>query len=181
MNQTRPTLLEVVIKTILTHTVTYSIMGMLALVFLNYAGFYTESSLNLMMRKTTEPIMMLAPTFQPIRGFLFGLVFYLLREPFFGKKNGWLVMWTVLVVIGIVGTFGPTPGSLEGIFFTIFPLEVHLRGLPEVLLQSLLLSVLLFYWVNHPENKWLGWVMGLAFFLLAVLFPLLGLWAGQPK
>jgi hypothetical protein len=179
LNQSRPTLLEVVIKTALTHTVTYSIMGMLALTLLNYAGFYTESSLNLMMRKTSDPIMMLAPTYQPIRGILFGLVFYLLREPLFGRKKGWLVMWTVLVVIGIVGTFGPTPGSLEGIFFTLFPLGVHLRGLPEVLLQSLLLSLVLSYWVNHPGNKWLGRAMVLAFLLLAVLFPLLGLWAGQ--
>jgi hypothetical protein len=169
----------VIIKTVVTHTVTYSIVGMLALVVLNYAGFYTESSLNLMMRKTSDPLMMLAPTYQVIRGILFGLVFYLLREPFFGKKNGWLVMWAVLVVIGIVGTFGPAPGSLEGIFFTIFPLEVHLRGLPEVLLQSLLLSVVLSYWVNHPEKKWLTWVMVPAFLLLAVVFPLLGLLAGQ--
>jgi len=40
-------------------------------------------------------------------------------------------MWLTLVVLGILGTFGPAPGSLEGMFFTIFPLWVHLRGLPK--------------------------------------------------
>ena len=83
-------------------------------------------------------------------------------------------MWLTLVVLGIIGTFGPTPGSLEGMLFTIFPLWVHLRGLPEVLLQSLFLSLLLFYWVNHPEKRWLNWVLGITFFIL-MLFPILGL------
>jgi hypothetical protein len=180
MSQTRPTLLEAVVKTIVTHTVTYFIMGLLAYTILDYTRFFAESSLNLMMRQTNDPWVMAGPLFQPIRGILFGIVFYLLREPFFGKKNGWLVMWTVLVVVGILGTFGPTPGSIEGMIYTVFPLWVHLRGLPEVLLQSLFLSLILFYWVNHPEKKWLSWVMGIAFLILMSL-SIIGLLVGQPK
>ena len=180
MSKTRPTLLEVVVKTIVTHTVTYFIMGLLASALLDYTHFFAESSLNVMMRQTNDPWVMVGPLFQPIRGILFGLVFYLLREPFFGKKNGWLVLWLVLVVVGILGTFGPSPGSLEGMLYTVFPLWVHLRGLPEVLLQSLFLSAILFYWVNHPQQKWLNWVMGIAFVVLISL-PILGLLVGQPK
>ena len=180
MNQSRLTLLAVVLKTIVAHTITYVIMGLLASTLLDYARFFAESSLNVMMRPTSDPLVMAAPLYQPIRGILFGIVFYLLREPFFGKKRGWLVMWLTLVVLGIIGTFGPTPGSLEGMFFTIFPLWVHLRGLPEVLLQSLFLSLLLFYWVNHPEKRWLNWVLGITFFIL-MLFPILGLLVTQPK
>ena len=89
-------------------------------------------------------------------------------------------MWTVLVVVGIIGTFGPTPGSLEGMLYTVFPLWVHLRGLPEGLLQSLFLSLILFYWVNHPQKKWLNWVMGIAFLIL-MSFPIIGLLVGQTK
>ncbi len=180
MNQTRPTLIETVVKTIVTHTVTYFIMGLLAYTILDYARFFAESGLNLIMRPINDPWVMAGPLFQPIRGILFGIVFYLLREPFFGKKNGWLVMWIVLVVVGIIGTFGPTPGSLEGMLYTVFPLWVHLKGLPEVLLQSLFLSLILFYWVNHPKKKWLNWVMGMAFLILMVL-PIAGLLVGQPK
>ena len=180
MSQTRPTLIETVVKTIVTHTVTYFVMGLLASTILDYARFFADSSLNLMMRQTNDPWVMVGPLFQPIRGILFGIVFYLLRESFFGKKNGWLVMWIVLVFVGIIGTFGPTPGSLEGMVYTIFPLWVHLRGLPEVLLQSLFLSLTLFYWVNNPQKKWLSWVMGIAFIILMSL-PILGLLVGQPK
>jgi len=180
MIQVRPTLYQTLIKTIATHTVTYFIMGLLASALFNYAGFFANSSLNLMMRQTNDPWVMAGPLFQPIRGILFGIVFYLLREPFFGKKNGWLVMWFTLVIVGIIGTFGPTPGSIEGMLYTVFPLWVHLKGLPEVLLQSLFLSLILYYWVNHPQKKWLNWVMGVTFVILMSL-PILGLLVGNPK
>jgi len=179
VRQTRPALLEVLVKTVVTHSVTYIIMGLLASTILDYARFFAESDLNPMMRPTTDPLVMVGPLFQPLRGILFGIVFYLLRDPFFNKKNGWLVMWIALVAVGILGTFGPSPGSLEGMLYTVFPFWVHLRGLPEVLLQSLFLSVILFYWVNHPR-RWLSWVMGIAFFIL-MSFPVLGLLATQPR
>lgn len=95
--------------------------------------------------------------FQPTPGLLFAVVFYLLREVFFGRENGWLILWLVLVVVGIFSTFGPTPSSIEGLVYTNLPLWSHYFGLPEVLLQLLLLSVILFYWVNHPERRRLNW------------------------
>jgi hypothetical protein len=177
MVQARTALSPIVVKTIVTHTITYSIMGILALVVFDYASLFTETGLKFLMRPISDPMTVAAPLFQPIRGVLFGVVFYLLREPLFGRKQGWLVMWTLLVVVGILGTFGPTPGSLEGVYFTVLPLWVHLRGLPEVLLQTLLLSGVLFYWVNHPQQKWLNWVMGIGFVLFLSL-PILGLLVG---
>jgi hypothetical protein len=180
MNQTRPTVLEVVVKTAVTHTVTYFIMGILASAILGYATLYANTSLNLLMRQITDRLVMAGPLFQPIRGVLFGFVFYLLREIVFRKKNGWLVLWMVLLVIGVIGTFGPTPGSLEGMIYTVLPLSIHLKGLPELILQSLFLSAVLFYWVNHPEKRWLNWVMGIAVFVV-LLLPVLGLLVGQPQ
>jgi membrane-associated PAP2 superfamily phosphatase len=153
-------------------------MGLLAYMILDYGRFFAESDLNVMMRQMNSPWVMAGPLFQPARGILFGIVFYLLRETFFGKKNGWLVMWMVLVVVGIIGTFGPTPGSLEGMIYTVFPLRIHLRCLPEILLQSLFLSLILFFWVNHPQKKWLNWIMGIALLIL-ITFSILGLLTGQ--
>jgi len=75
-------------------------------------------------------------------------VFYLLRDVFFGKENGWLIMWIVLVVVGVFSTFGPSPGSVEGLVHTTIPAGVQMLGLIEVLIQSLLLSISLFYWVR---------------------------------
>lgn len=180
MNSNSPTFWSVTVKSIVTHTVTYFVMGLLASTLLDYGHFFADTSLNLMMRPTSDRWVMMGPLFQPIRGILFGVVFYLLREPLFRQKNGWLVMWITLVFVGILGTFGPTPGSMEGMLFTVFPLSVHLRGLPEVLLQSLFLSCILFYWVNHPQKKWLNWVMGISFVVL-MSFPILGLLVSQPR
>ena len=47
------------------------------------------------------------------------------------------------------------------------------RNLP-LKAASLLLAVILFYWVNHPEKRWLTWVLGAAF-VLFMAFPVLGL------
>jgi hypothetical protein len=177
MDQSRPTVIEVIIKASVTHTITYFVMGLLAFTIFDYGHLYAETSLNLLMRQTSEPLVMAGPLFQPIRGILFGIVFFLLRDILFGRKNGWLVLWIVLVVVGIISPFGPTPGSIEGMIYTIVPLGIQLVGLPEVILQALILSVVLVYWVNHPEKKWLNWVMGIAF-VLVMLLPTLGLLVG---
>jgi hypothetical protein len=167
------------VKTAVTHTVTYSIMGLIASTLFDYGRLYAETSLNTLMRQTSDPMVMAGPLFQPIRGLLFGIVFYLLRDTLFAAKNGWLVMWLLLVVVGILSPFGPPPGSIEGLIYTIVPLGIQLIGLPEVLLQALFLSLLLVYWVNHPGKKWLSWVMGVAC-ALVLLLPTLGLLLGQP-
>lgn len=174
LNKVEVTLSATLIKSIITHTITYFVMGLLASTLLDYAGWFAESSLNVMMRPITDPMVMAGPLFQPIRGVLFGIIFYLLREPFFNKRNGWLLMWLVLVVMGILNTFGPAVGSIEGMLYTTFPMEIHLRGLPEVIFQALLLSLILYYWIKHPQQKWLNWVMG-AVFLVMMTLPALGL------
>jgi hypothetical protein len=167
----------IALKTMVMHTVTYFLVGLLAFVFLDYSTQYAETSLRLLMRQTTDPLVMAGPLFQPIRGLLFGLAFYLLREVLFGKPNGWLITWAVLLILGIISPFGPAPGSIEGLIFTTLPLSAHLTGQIEIYAQSFLLSVGTFYWVNHPEKKWLTWVLGGAF-CLTLLFPTLGLLAG---
>lgn len=174
MQPSGPTAAAVILKTAVTHTVTYFLLGALSFLLFDYASLYAGSAVSQFMRQTDQPIVMAGPLFQPLRGLLFGVILYLLREPFFQRKRGWLVLWATLVVIGIISTYGAAPGSLEGMVYTTLPISFHLRGLPEVLLQTLLFSALLFYWVNHPEKKWLTWVLGILFFLV-LLFPALGL------
>ena len=48
-----------------------------------------------------------------------------------------------------------------------------LGGLGEVLLQSLLLSAILCFWINQPQRRWLAWLLG-GICALAVLFSILG-------
>jgi hypothetical protein len=176
VEQSLPTARHVIAKTVVTHTVTYFVTGVAAFTLFDYPALIAKTQLSASMRPVSDPMVMAGPAFQPLRGLLFGCVFYMLREPFFTSKNGWLAMWAVLVSVGIFGTFGAPPGSLEGVIYTVLPLSLHLTLLPEVLVQSLLLSWLLFQWVNHPGRKWLNWMMGAAF-LVVLLLPALALLA----
>ena len=138
----RPSLGELVVKTIVTHTLTYFLVGLAAFWSFAYARKFAEPGVRSLMRQTDDPLVMAGPLFQPIRGLLFGLVFYLLREPLFGARTGWLVLWLVLVVVGILGTFGPAPGSVEGMIYTTLPFRFQLESLPEIVVQALALSTL---------------------------------------
>lgn len=168
-----PRLLELVLKTIVAHTITYVVMGLLAFSLLHYAEAYSTGPLAGYMRPTTDRWVMAGPLFQPIRGIVFALAFYPLRSVLFGRKNGWLIMWWVLVALGILSTFGPAPASIEGVIYTQLPFPTW-RDYVEIVPQAFFLSGILFYWVQHPEKKWLSWLLG-ALFALCMLFPALGL------
>jgi hypothetical protein len=177
MDDNRPSLLGLCMKTIVVHTVTYFLMGIIASTFLNYEEKYALPWMVCWMRQFGDPLLTAGPLFQPIRGVVFALAFYPLREVLFGKKNGWLVMGWLLVALGILSTFGPPPGSIEGMIYTVVPISSQVIGYLEIVPQALLLSAGLCYWVNHPEKKWLGWVLGAAF-VIAILLTVLGLLMG---
>lgn len=176
----QPSFIGLAVKTIVVHTVTYFACGFVAYVSLDYERHFAEPGVRDYMRPTDDPWVMAGPLFQPVRGLLFAIALYPLRDVLFGRKQGWLAMWGLLVIVGILSTFGPSPGSVEGMIYTVFPIRIQLFGLPEVLAQSLLLSVLLCYWVNHPGRRWPAWLLGTAF-IVAMLLPVLGLLFGEPS
>ena len=171
------TFVSVTLKTAIIHTVTYFLMGLLAFTFLDYAGKFADPTVANLMRQTNDPLVAGGPLFQVLRGILFGIAFYALREIVLARKNGWLILWLVLVIVGILSPFGASPGSIEGIIYTVLPLWFHVMGLPEVVIQALLLAFLTYYWINHPEKKWLGWVFGITF-ALGILLSTMGVLAG---
>jgi hypothetical protein len=174
MHRHRPTFWGVTLKSTVVHTVTYFLVGLLAFTVFDYTARFADPGLSSLMRQTDHPLVAAGPLFQPIRGFLFGIVFYLLRDRLFRREDGWLVTWIMLVVVGIFSTFGPTPGSIEGLIYTTLPVRGQLAGLSEVLVQSFLLSVITYTWVRHADSRWLNWGLGILFFIV-LLLPALGL------
>jgi len=171
-DDSRPRFVGLAAKTIVVHSITYFIMGVLAAHFLNYAALLAAPGSG--MRPMTSPWVMAGPLFQPIRGVIFASVFYMLRSYLFGTRYGWLRMSWILIAIGILSTFGPASGSLEAMVYTPAPILSQMRGWLEVVPQAVLLSALLCYWVNHSEKKWLNWLLG-AVFVLMMAMPVLGL------
>jgi hypothetical protein len=175
---TKPLRLSVLIlKTVVVHTITYFVAGILAYTIGDYAKTFSQPPLSYLMRPTSDPLVMAGPLFQPVRGIIFASALYPLRSVLFAERRGWLNLWWLLIALGVLATFGPAPGSVEGMIYTIIPPLTQIRGLWEVLLQSLLLSVVLFYWVNHPEKRWLNWTLGIVFSILMIL-PLLAMLVG---
>ena len=177
-HERRITLTGLTVKTVVVHTITYFIAGFLAYTLGGYEKTFAQPPLSYLMRPTTDPVVMAGPLFQPIRGVIFALALYPLRSVLFGERRGWLILWWLLLALGVLSTFGPSPGSVEGLVYTIIPPLDQILGLWEVLLQSLLFSFILFYWVNHPQKKWLNWTLGIAFSVVIIL-PILGLVAGD--
>jgi hypothetical protein len=172
----RPSFVETVVKSAVAHTVTYFAVGWAASSWLDYGSWFAESTLSCFMRPVTDSWVMAGPLFQPLRGALFGAVFYTFAEATLRRDRGWLALWWLLVVLGVLNTFGPAPGSIEGLVYTTLSWSEHLRGLPEVVVQSLLLSLTVFHWLRARRPRRWNWALGTAFGV-AVALPTLGLLA----
>lgn len=158
----------------LVHTVTYFIVGLLSFLLLDYSAKYADQVVSASLRQTDHPMVTAGPLFQVLRGFLFGIVFYALRDIFFSRPRGWTTNWLVLIFVGILSPFSAAPGSIEGFVYSTLPLWFHIMSLPELLIQSFLLAFLTHYWVNHPEKKWLTVSFGIVFAIVTLL-ALLGI------
>lgn len=173
LSQPNITFIGLSIKTIVVHTVTYFIMGLLALTLLEYRTAFDAPITREYMRPVDDTIVALGPALQFTRGILFAIAFYPLREILFRRKNGWLIIWLLLVMLGILSPFGAAPGSVEGLLYTKMPVALQISGWAEVMTQALLLSAILYYWVNYPEKKWIAWALGIIYVLVWV-FGILG-------
>lgn len=174
MNHPSPSFRSILYRTVVTHTVTYFAVGVLAALLLGYATRMARPDIAPIIRKITDPILIASPLFQPLRAALLAMVFYLVREVVFGRRRGWLSMWGMLVVVGILTPFSASWGGIEGMIFFNLPVWDHIVGWPEVFAQTLLLSVSLTYWVDHPESPRLRASLWVGFFL-AMLLPVIAL------
>ena len=178
MNNTLPSFRAILYRTIISHTVTYFAAGVSASLLLGYGTRMMRPDVAPIIRKITDPILIASPLFQPFRAVLLAIVFYLLRDVLFGNRKGWLIMWCMLVVTGILTPFSASWGGIEGMIFFNLPLSDHITGWPEVFSQTLLLSAILTYWVDHPKSKRLHVIL-LAGFVLTMLLPIIALSAAR--
>lgn len=135
--------LKFILKTTWLHIVTYILCGIIFSSIFNYHNLFAIDGVDKFMREFEGLSTLLGPLVQIIRGVLFGLVLLLFKDTFINKKYGWLRLWIILGIIGIINTPAPAPFSIEGLVYTKLPLEFHLKGAPEVLIQTLLFSYLL--------------------------------------
>ncbi|MCX8025168.1 MAG: hypothetical protein N3A60_08200, partial [Thermanaerothrix sp.] len=101
-------------KIIMVHTVTYFVFGLIMSNLFDYGRIFEQEVIRDFMRPIGSSAVFLGPLLQPIRGFLFAVVLWPLRETIVAHKRGWLILWGIFVVFGILGTPAAAPSSLEG-------------------------------------------------------------------
>jgi hypothetical protein len=159
------------------HTVTYFLAGVLAFFLLDYASIFQSEHFACWMRPTTSKWVAAGPGLQWIRGLVFAAALYPFRRVFLDETRGWLKLWGLLLGLGILSTYGAAPGSVEGLIYTTIPRLDQLRGLSEVVGQSLAFSGLLVAWYRRPSRAW-GVVLH-TLTVLVILMSVAGFLAAQ--
>ncbi|MBO7485298.1 MAG: hypothetical protein J6T84_04490 [Spirochaetaceae bacterium] len=136
----------------LVHCLTYFICGVIFSNLMRYSWWWQQPGVSDYFREFGGTANALGPLFQIIRGLLFAFILLPFREFFKGKKYGWVWLWLVFVGIGIIGTPAASPSSIEGIIYSNLPFAFHFIGLPEVMTQTLLFSILFCRYINQSEE-----------------------------
>ena len=129
-------------KITVAHVITYAFVTIISIpMTLNYIDIAVE----LMGIKPLDEINMGAVLIgQIIRGLLMGIVIWWIKDSIIGKKLAWLKLWTILIILGIFNTYGPTHGSIQGLIYLVpiedMPVSASL-GILETLAQPLLFSI----------------------------------------
>ena len=131
------------LKVTAAHVITYMAVALVAMpLTFNYADYIVE----LMGFRPLDEINMGAVLIgQIIRGLLLGIVIWWIKDSIIGKKRAWLKLWAILVILGIVNTYGPAQGSIQGLIYLApiedIPVSMSL-GIFEIMAQPLLFSII---------------------------------------
>jgi hypothetical protein len=131
------------------HTVTYLMVGIVASIVIDYRAVFDQPTVGTYMRDFGSVALLVGPLVQVIRGLVTAVVLLPFRAVLAGRL-GWLWLWSLLVGLGILSTSAAAPSSIEGIVYSRIPLWYHALGLPEMLLQTLLFSVIAAFYASHP-------------------------------
>ncbi|NOZ48236.1 MAG: hypothetical protein GXO79_15885 [Chlorobi bacterium] len=134
------------------HIFSYFLVGLLSSIFLNYKNLFETLPYSCFMRPMHSWQVGLGPAFQIIRGLIISFVLWHFREILMNTKNGWLKLWGLLVGLSVLSTASAAPGSVEGLIYTTIPVKKQIIGYFELLPQTLLFSLIVFYWFKYPEK-----------------------------
>ena len=132
-----------IFKITIIHVITYTICGMIFMQLFDYHSTLDQAG----MRDTNSLIVGLAPVIQIIRGGAFGIVLWVLRNSFVHNKYGWLIIWMMIVIVGIINTPSTSPGSIEYLIYCKpinEPWNLEVGGMIEILMQTFLFSIFSF-------------------------------------
>lgn len=144
---------QFITKVVITHVLTYVICGIVFSQIFNYQSSLAESTNK---RDMNSLMVQMAPLFQIIRGILYGIVLWWIKDGFMSRRYGWLRLWLILIIIGIFNTPATAPFSIEEFIYVMpsdEPLSIQLGGLLEILVQTLLFSIIVTYKTLKSQRR----------------------------
>ena len=141
-------------RVIAAHMVTYFVTGLVAITFLDYQQLFESPPYSSFMKPMNSAAVAAGPALQLVRGLIFSLVLWPFRSVFFESRYGWLKLWALLVGLCTLSTTAAAPGSVEGFIYTTIPMNKQVLGYLEVLPQTLMFSLIVYYWNKYPRNLW---------------------------
>jgi len=153
MNPTLKSLLGFVGRVTVVHVVTYFVFGILSVLIVPGGHMmYALPEMDVYFRPISSPYVMAGTLFQVIRGPILALGIFPFRQIFLQDRWGWFHLWGLFLTLAILAPAGAAPGSIEGYVYTQLPLWFHITYLPDIVLQTLAFSGLVFLWERRREK-----------------------------
>lgn len=153
INSNKNDIIKLFVRVTIVHVVTYFIFGIIWGVLLPGGHImYEINELSVYFRPINDPRVMINSLFQLFRGILIAVAILPFRERIFNSKLGWLYLWGLFAIFSILSTSGASPGSIEGYVYTKLPLWYHLGYLPDIMLQTLTFSLIIYKWERRPAK-----------------------------
>src|SRR5512145_2902484 len=142
------------LRVIVAHTLTYFIYGIIMSQIFDYNAIFAREIIRDYMLPIGERNVFLHLFMQPVRGLIFAIALWPIRELLLQRKHGWLILWGLLVSLGILSTPAAAPSSIEGMIYTRIPMWYHLMGIPEIALQTLFFSIWIVWWERRSVRSY---------------------------
>ena len=160
------------------HVISYTLVGVFASKFLNYQELFESAPFSSFMKPVTSSAVAAGPALQLIRGLIFSIALWPFNDPFLNTKYGWLKLWGLLIGLSILSTTAAAPGSVEGFIYTSIPIQKQVIGYVEVLPQTLLFSLIVYYWYKKPRKAWN--IVSIVLVSFVLLISIMALTLAQP-
>ena len=161
-----------------THVITYFLAGIFAFYLLDYRNIFETPPLSYIMKPTSSLAVAAGPALQLIRGFIFSIALWPFRDIFLNTRYGWLKLWGLLIGLSTLSTTAAAPGSIEGFIYTTIPVKKQIVGYLEVIPQTMLFSLIVYYWYKNPKKAWL--IISIILVSLILLMTLMGIMMTRP-
>ncbi|MFW6238794.1 MAG: hypothetical protein ACOC5A_06130 [Halanaerobiales bacterium] len=142
------------IRFTLLHVLTYTVIGIIFFQLQDYESAFEVQAQFKLYRPLNHPLVRGSMLIQILRGGILATLIYPFYDIFMKQRQGWLLLFTILFGLTVLGSMAMIPDFIAGINETsIFQVVLEqVIGLPEITVQILLFSWLFMKWEKKSNR-----------------------------